>query len=98
MKKYLLKQFKLNNLNLIIMKNFILIIAFGLCLESVFAQTSNSCVTCNNNVIDTTKFSSAVGSENISTGLTPFDSGSLNHALGNFAIASGYEVKVEDNF
>ena len=65
------------------MKNFLLIVAFWLCLQATFAQSSNSCVTCNNNVIDTTKFSSAVGSENISTGQNSFTAGFQNQALGD---------------
>ena len=69
------------------MKKIIFLIATVLIANLVMSQTQ--CVSCNNNVIDTTKYASAVGSENISTGINSFASGFQNEATGDYSFAFG---------
>ena len=71
------------------MKNLIYLLTVTLISHMVFSQSSNSCVSCNNNVIDTTKNASAIGSENISTGLNSFASGFQSEATGDYSFAFG---------
>ncbi|MCD4683027.1 MAG: hypothetical protein K8R86_07065, partial [Bacteroidales bacterium] len=73
------------------MKRAIHFLAALLITQIVFSQSSNPCVTCNNNVIDTANYSSAIGSENISTGLNSFASGFQNEATGDYSFAGGEE-------
>ncbi len=73
------------------MKRVTQFLTFLLISQIVFSQSSNTCVSCNNNTIDTTKYSSAIGSENISTGLNSFASGFHNEATGDYSFAGGEE-------
>ena len=71
------------------MKRAIHFLTALLITQIVIGQSSNPCVTCNNNVIDTANYSSAIGSENISTGLNSFASGFQNEATGDYSFAGG---------
>jgi len=71
------------------MKSLLLFSAAMLTASITFGQSSNPCVTCNNNVIDTTNYSSAIGSENISTGLNSFAGGFQSEATGDYSFAFG---------
>jgi len=64
--------------------NVLAAVALLLCSMQGFSQ---ECVSCDNNVIDTLKFSSAIGTENISTGINSFAVGRENQALGDYSIA-----------
>lgn len=75
--------------------NVLAAVALLLCSMQVFTQ---NCVSCNNNVIDTLKFSSAIGTENISTGINSFASGYQNQALGDYSFASGYQSEAIGNY
>jgi hypothetical protein len=74
-----------------------LLAAVALLLCSMQGYTQN-CVSCNNNVIDTLNFSSAIGTENISTGINSFASGYQNQALGDYSFVSGRESKSLRNY
>lgn len=73
------------------MKKVIHLLTVLLISQIAFSQSSNPCVSCNNNVIDTTIYSSAIGSENISTGLNSFAGGFQNEATGDHSTALGNE-------
>jgi hypothetical protein len=51
---------------------------------------SQNCINCFNNTINSVDYSSALGEENTSTGLSSFASGKLNQATGWFTTALGY--------
>jgi hypothetical protein len=72
----------------------VIFLVFG--VKSSFGQSG--CVSCNNNVIDTLNFSSAIGTENISTGINSFASGYQNQALGDYSFVSGRESKSLRNY
>ncbi|MCD4791557.1 MAG: hypothetical protein K8R37_16305 [Bacteroidales bacterium] len=69
------------------MKRTIYLIAAILITNLSMSQTQ--CVWCNNNTVDSIKFASAIGSENISTGLNSFAGGSNCHVLGDYSFALG---------
>jgi hypothetical protein len=72
------------------MKNVIILLAS---LFVTFISTQGQvtqCVSCNNNTIDTTKYSSAIGTENTSTGLSSFAGGTLSQATGDYSFGFGY--------
>lgn len=71
------------------MKKLFLISAALLMVSVIYSQTSNPCISCNNNEIDTVNFSSAIGSENISTGLNSFAGGFQSEATGDYSFAFG---------
>ncbi len=71
------------------MKALFLLIAAVLMVSTAFTQTSSPCISCNNNVIDTTNYSSAIGSENISTGLNSFAGGFQCEAIGDMSLGFG---------
>ncbi|MEZ5084314.1 MAG: T9SS type A sorting domain-containing protein [Bacteroidales bacterium] len=68
-----------------LMISTVLILAFALFLNG----QNSECISCNNNTIDTANYSSAVGSENISTGLNSFAAGYSNLVEGDYSSALG---------
>ena len=69
------------------MKRTIYLIAAILITNMSMSQTQ--CVWCNNNTVDSSKFASAIGSENISTGLNSFAGGFQSEATGDYSFAFG---------
>ena len=69
------------------MKNLIFFCMILAASSFGFGQGNNACVSCNNSTIDTANYSSAVGSENVSTGLNSFASGFQNEAIGDYSVA-----------
>jgi len=76
-----------NLLKLKTMKRTIYLIAAILITNLSMSQTQ--CVWCNNNTVDSIKFASAIGSENISTGLNSFAGGFQSEATGDYSFAFG---------
>ncbi|MCD4746930.1 MAG: hypothetical protein K8R58_11590, partial [Bacteroidales bacterium] len=79
------------------MKRITYLIAFVAITNFAFTQTAVfECVSCKDNEVDFSKYASAIGTTNTSTGSKSFvggyrsiASGNLSFAFGNFAIAGG---------
>jgi hypothetical protein len=69
------------------MKRIIMLLAS---LIFIIGAKSQNCINCFNNTINSADYSSALGEENTSIGLSSFASGKLNQATGWYSTALGY--------
>jgi hypothetical protein len=77
-----------------IMKRLLFVLSLTFCSAVVFGQ---SCVTCDENTINFENGASAIGTQNISSGVNAFATGYINEATGNYSIAGGYGSKALGN-
>ncbi|MBM3435052.1 MAG: hypothetical protein FJY07_02415 [Bacteroidetes bacterium] len=74
------------------MKRTIVILSLIIMVISVKAQ-----INFNNNTINAQNYSSAIGEQNTSTGLSSFASGKLNASEGSYSISLGYGISATGN-
>jgi len=74
------------------MKRTIVILSHIIMVISVKAQ-----INFNNNTINSQNYSSAIGEQNTSTGLSSFASGKLNASEGSYSISLGYGISATGN-
>lgn len=80
------------------MKKVTLLIIIGILPLLGFCQVSSGeCVSCDNNTVSVENNSSALGSQNISTGINSFACGNLNEATGDYSVAMPYLSRAYGN-
>jgi len=80
------------------MKKLLFILFLAIYAASVSGQSNTvPCITCDGNRIDFTKGASAIGTQNLSSGVNALATGYINEATGNHSIAGGYGSKALGN-
>lgn len=71
------------------MKKLIFTLTISVISQLLFAQqrSEENCITCDNNTVEVRNGASALGTQNISTGINSFAVGRENQALGDYSIA-----------
>ena len=76
------------------MKKLLFILLLTISAAVAFGQ---SCITCDENTINFENGASAIGTQNLSSGINSFATGYISEATGNYSFAAGYESKAFGN-
>lgn len=76
------------------MKKLLFVLLLTISAAVAFGQ---SCITCDENTINFENGASAIGTQNLSSGINSFATGYISEATGNYSFAAGYESKAFGN-